>query len=168
MKKTLLVLVAALSMVPTFAQAELRIGTVQIAKVLQFVRSSEKWNSAEQRMQREFGPRAEALQERVKQFQRDAVAFRRDEMTMSEEQVLEKTKDLGGRELDLKAEQERFVRDQKRREQELLAELTGEIKVVVEAVARDGKYDLVLQDPLYVKPEVDLTEAVIRRLNNSN
>lgn len=165
--KKILLLAVALSFVPTWAQAELRIGTVRIAEVLRYVRSSDQWSSAESKMQAEFGPRAESLQERLRQFQKDAVAFKRDEMTMSEQQALETRKELGGRELDLKSEQERFVRDQQRREQELLAELTGEIKVVVEAVARDGKYDLVLQDPLYVIPDVDLTEAVIRRLRKN-
>ena len=36
----------------------------------------------------------------------------------------------------------------------------------INKIAKDGKYDLIVQDAVYISPRVDITEQVLKALNN--
>ncbi|MBI3171903.1 MAG: OmpH family outer membrane protein, partial [Hydrocarboniphaga effusa] len=54
------------------------------------------------------------------------------------------------------------------REQELRRELQAKFAKAIEEVAKEKGIELVLQDPVYAAPAIDITDEVLKRLSSSD
>jgi outer membrane protein len=73
-------------------------------------------------------------------------------------------KDLNTRQVDLNYAQKKFQEDLGNRDRELTQDLMGKIKSVIDTIAKEKGYDMVMQDPVYVNPANDITDEVLKRL----
>ncbi len=146
------------------ANAETRIAVISAAKL---VTSSPQYKSAEEAMRKEFEDRAKKLEADVKALAADIESFKRDADIMSGSERARKEKDLNTRRIDQGYAEQKFKEDFAGRRQELFNQVLANISEVIKAVAKEGKYAIVLQDPVYAEDSVDITETVLKRLKNS-
>ncbi|TAJ52425.1 MAG: OmpH family outer membrane protein [Nevskiaceae bacterium] len=152
----------ALLAVATSAQAETKILVVRSADV---VRDSVQFKAAEAKMKAEFEKRRADIEAQGKAFGDDVKAYQRDADTMSADQRAKKEKDLNARQVDLNFAQRKFQEDLQNRDRELTQDMMAKIKDVIAQVAKEKGADLIVQDPVFASPAVDVTADVLKRLN---
>ena len=145
------------------AQAEMKIAVIKSARLLQ---ESPQYKRAQQQMQADFADRAKALETEAKKLGEDIDEFKRnqDVMSLSERNRMEK--DINNRRVDFNYTERKFREDLQAREKELANTLMNQISSVIKDVASSGGYDLVLQDPVYASDAVDITDAILTRLES--
>lgn len=149
-----------LALAPGMAAA-IEIGTVRAQELVQ---KSPQYEKAEARMRSDFESRASELQEEAQQLQEDIQTFQKEADLMSAEDRTQKEQELSTRQNDFQLKQRRFREDVSNRERELYQEMMGKIRGVIEQVARERGLDLIMPDPVYASPELDLTDAVLKKL----
>ena len=75
-----------------------------------------------------------------------------------------KEKDLTTRRIDLESKGRQLQEDFNKSRQEQFAKTMGAIKNVIDAVAKERSLDLIVENPVYAKPEFDITDDVLKRL----
>ena len=143
------------------AAAETKIATIRASDLVQ---QSPQYKSAQARMKGEFEKRQSELQEQGKRLDDDVKKFQRDADTLSPEQRSKAEKDLFTRKNDLEFAARKLREDAQSRERELTVELMGKLRDTISAVAKEKSIDVVLQDPVYAVPALDITEEVLKRL----
>lgn len=146
------------------AQAELKIITIRAAEI---VAASPQFKSSQTSMKAEFEKRNDELETEARKFAEDTQKFRREADVMSSDARAKAEKELQTRRIDLDYKQRQFREDFQKRDRELSEKLMNSIKEVVVAVAKDQGADLVLQDPVFSAPGIDVTDEVIRRLQGA-
>jgi len=154
----------ALFAAATAAQAETKILVVRSADV---VRDSVQFKAAESKMKAEFEKRRADIESQGKAFGEDVKNYQRDADTMSADQRAKKEKDLNARQVDLNFAQRKFQEDLQNRDRELTQDMMAKIKDVIAQVAKEKGADLIIQDPVFASPAVDVTADVLKRLNAS-
>ena len=146
------------------AHAATNIAVINAAKL---VTSSPQFKSAEEAMRKEFEARAKKIESDVKALAADIEAFKRDADIMSGSDRAKKEKDLNTRRIDQGYAERKFKEDFATRRQELFNSVLADITEVIKTVAKEGKYDVVLQDPVYASDSIDITETVLKRLKKA-
>jgi outer membrane protein len=160
-KKLLPALGAFCFLIPGLASA-VEIGTVRAQEVVQ---QSPQYEQAEQRMRSDFEERASTLQAEARQLQSEIETFQKEADLMAADAREQKEQELTTRQRDFQLKQQQFREDVSNRERELFEGLMGEVRGIIEKVARDKGLDLIVSDPVYAKPSMDLTDEVLRRLS---
>ncbi len=163
MKRTpiLALALAAMLAFSAGAQAENRIAVINAAKL---VTGSPQYKAAEEAMRKEFEERAKKLEADVKQLAADIEKFKRDADILSGTERAKREKELNTRRIDTGYAEQQFKEDFAGRRQELFNKVLADISEVIKAVAKEGKYDIVIQDPVYADDNADITETVLKRL----
>lgn len=143
------------------ASADVRIAVINAGPL---VTSSPQFKSAEEAMRKEFESRAKKLESDVKSLGAEFEKFKRDADIMSSAERSQKEKELTTRRIDAAQAERQFKEDFATRRQELFQNVLADITSVIETVAKEGNYDMVLQDPVYAADNIDITETVLKRL----
>lgn len=160
---TALFVAASLMTVALPAAAQVKIGTIRANDV---VRESPQFKAAEERMKADFERRAVELQGEVRKFEEDLVKFQQEADLLSPTDRQRREQDLTTRQADLGLKQRQFREDVGNRERELFEGMMEKIRETIEAVAKAKKLQLVVQDPVYAEPSLDITEDVLKRLSS--
>ncbi|MBX6421067.1 MAG: OmpH family outer membrane protein [Nevskia sp.] len=144
------------------AMADLKIAVVRLGDLLQ---QSSAYKAASAKFQAEVKKRNDAIEAERKQLADDLQKYQRDAATMSPEQRDKTEKDLNTRQAQLDFDRRKAQEDLQNRDQELQAELLGKVKDVIYQVAKERGYDVVLTNAFAVNPSVDITDDVLKRLN---
>lgn len=147
----------------TVAQAETRIGFVNIAKVL---KEAPQADAARSKLEAEFAPRDEkivAMQRNLKQLEEELA---RDADIISDEMRKKKERKIVLEKREIKRTREEFNEDLNIRRNDELNKLQKLVYDTIVTLAKDEKYDLVVGDNvIYAAETVDLSEKVLKRLN---
>ena len=92
--------------------------------------------------------------------------FEREAPTLSEGQRASRQKQLLDQDRDFQRKRREFQEDLNSRKNEELQQVLERANKVVKQVAEAEKYDLVLQEAVYVNPKHDITDKVIKALNS--
>jgi outer membrane protein len=162
LKKLLLfVLAASLSMMTVSVAAEVKVGYVNVEKIMQSPASLETGK----KLQIEFGPRNAELQRFRKQIEDREALLNKDAPTMSESDRLSKFRELSSLKLEFERKQREQHEDFNLRKNEEKANLQDRINKAVTSVSKAEGYDLVLYGTAaYVGKKVDITDKVIKTL----
>lgn len=163
MLRIALISLAAL-LTSTAALAQSRIAVINSARLLT---ESPQYQAAGESMQKEFQKRAEELQSQARALATEFEKFKKDAEIMSSAERAKREKDLNTRRIDISYAERKLKEDVTVRERELTQKLMGEFQKVIEKVATEGKYDVVLQDPVYAAKSADITETVLERLKKA-
>lgn len=166
MKRTSIlgILLAATLLWSGHAAAETRIAVISAAKL---VTGSPQFKSAEDAMRQEFEQRGKKLETDAKSLASDIEKFKRDADIMSSSDRARREKELNTRRIDLGYAEQKLKEDFATRRQELMNNVMADISEVIKSVAKEGKYDVVIQDPVYAADSVDITETVLKRLQKA-
>ena len=164
-KTTKLGLALLLSLLmPLFAHAQqdLKIGFVSLDKIL---KDSTPAKAATARLEQEFSKREKDLQELSVKLKSSAEKLDKDAPIISDAERSKRQRELGEMDKDFQRRQREFREDLNQRRNEEMAAVLDRASKVVKQMAETEKYDLVLQEAVYVGPRIDITEKVLKALN---
>lgn len=162
-RNTSALLALALLSVSSLALADTKI---MIVRTDDMMRESPLVKAAQAKMKALFEKRGADLDVQIKQFQTDGEAFQRDNAIMTLDQKAKRQKELQTREVDIGLAQRKLQEDAAKQNQELLEDMNDKFRSVIEQVAKEKGADIVLQNPVYAVPAVDITGDVVKRLSS--
>lgn len=150
-------------LLPLSAQAELKIGFVNALKVMDVAPQVEQANS---RLEREFAPRQQNILNAQKQVRDLEDRLAKNAAIMTESESLKLGRDIRDKKRDIKRQQEEFREDYNIRRSEELDKLQKRIVEVIQAIAKEEAYDVILSDGgvVWASTRVDITDKVLKRL----
>lgn len=162
LSRLLICLCAAIAL-PAFAQ-EVRIGFVSTDRVFKEANSAK---ASQARLEQEFSKREKELNELGLSIKSGAEKLEREAPTLSETQRASRQKQLVEQDREFQRKRREFQEDLNARKNEELQQVIERANRVVRQVAEAEKFDLVLQEAVYVNPRLDITDKVIKALNAS-
>ena len=160
--KKYLVLITLVVFNINFAYAEVKIGFVEVQKIL---KNAPQTVEANKKLEKEFTKRTARLKKVVKSIKDKESAFRKNSMTMSEGERAKKQKEIQSLKIDAQRTEREVREDIDIRRREEIAKVQAQVNIAVEKVAKEQGYDLVLyQGVAYAGKKVDITSTVIKAL----
>ncbi len=157
---------AALCLVVSFAAParaqEFRIGFVNTDRIF---REANMAKAAQTKLEQEFAKREKEMADLGVSIKTAADKFEKDAPTLSESQRATRQKQLVEQDRDFQRKRREFQEDLTARRNEELQQVLERANRVVKQVAEAEKYDVVLQEVVYVNPKHDITDKVVRALN---
>jgi len=159
------VLLACMSMGPSLEAAEIKVGFVNVARLLEKAPQAEK---AKKELEREFAPRDKKLVAEQKEIKSLEEKLNKDAAVMSDSEREKLDKDILSRKRDAKRLQDEFREDFNLRRNEELTQLQKEIFEAIQSLAKEEGFDLLLTDGVvFASDTVDVTSKVEKKLEAS-
>jgi len=145
------------------AQAqEFRVGFVNTDRIF---REANTAKAAQSKLEQEFSRREKELNDIGNNLKSLSEKFEREAPTLSEAQRAQRQKQLVDQDREFQRKRREFQEDLNARKNEELQAVLERANKVVKQVAEAEKYDVVLQEAVYINPKHDITDKVIRALN---
>ncbi len=157
-----LVLAFALLFAGFVAAQEFKVGFVNTDKIFKEANTAK---AAQAKLEQEFAKREKDLITLGDTLKTGSEKFDRDAPTLSETQRNARQKVLLEQDRDFQRKRREFQEDLNARKNEELQAVLERANRVVRQVAESEKYDLVLQEAVYINPKHDITDKVIKALN---
>ncbi len=142
--------------------ADYKIGFVNTERLF---REAAPAKRAQQKLEREFAARDADLQRLTKQVRDLQQQLDKDGPTMGEAERRNKERDLANQTRDVQRMQREIREDINLRRNEELSGVQERANKVIQQIALDEKFDLILQDPVvYASQRIDITDKVIKAL----
>lgn len=146
----------------TINAAELKIGYVQVEKILQ---DAPQTTESSKKLEKEFAPRSQELDKMQKQIKDLETALDKDGLTMSETDRKNKERDVSNIKIEFQRKQRELREDLTMRKNEELATLQDRINKAVTSVSETEGYDLVVYSGVaYASKKIDITDKVLKSL----
>lgn len=146
-----------------FAQ-EFKVGIVNLDRIFREANSAK---TAQAKLEAEFSKREKDLNDIAAQFKTLSDKFEREAPTLSENQRNTRQKQLVDQDRDFQRKRREFQEDLNARKNEELQQVIERANKVVKTLAEAEKYDLIVQEAVYVNPKHDITDKVLKSLNAS-
>lgn len=161
LSKTFLGFIIAVAGLSASAQ-EFRVGIVNLDRIFREANSAK---AAQTKLEQEFSKREKEIVDLGTQLKTLSDKFEREAPTLAESQRNTRQKQLMDQDRELQRKRREFQEDLNTRKNEELQQVIERANKVVKTLAEAEKYDLILQDSVYVNPKHDITDKVIKALN---
>ena len=141
---------------------EFRLGFVSLDRI---IKEAVPAKSAQTKLEQEFAKREKELQDVGASLKGLLEKLEREAPTLSESQRASRQKQLMDQDRDFQRKRREFQEDLNARRNEELQQVFARANLVVKQVAEAEKYDLILQEAVYINPKHDITDKVIKVLN---
>ena len=141
---------------------EFKIGIVNLDRIFREANSAK---SAQAKLEQEFGKREKELSDVATQLKTLSDKYEREAPTLSETQRATRQKQLVDQDRDFQRKRREFQEDLNARKNEELQQVIERANRVVKTLAEAEKYDLIVQEAVYVNPKHDITDKVLKSLN---
>lgn len=131
-------------------QAETKIGVVNTEVIL---RDSPAAQAASKKLENEFAKRDKDINAQGRRLKSDIEKFEQNAGTMNEQERVRKQRDLQDRDRDFQRRQRELREDFNQRRNEELQKLLRQANTVIKNIAQREKFDLILQEAIYARPE---------------
>ena len=147
------------------AQAqEFRIGFISTDRIF---REANTAKAAQTKLEQEFSRREKELMDLGNTLKTNSEKLERDAPTLSEAQRVARQRQLSDQDREFQRKRREFQEDLNARKNEEFQLVLERANRVVRQVAEAEKYDLVLQEAVYINPKHDITEKVIKAINGT-
>ena len=142
--------------------AELKIGYVQVDKILQ---DAPQTAESGKKLEREFSPRSLELDKMQKQIRDIESVLDKEGVTLSENERRNKERDASNLKIEFQRKQRELREDINLRKNEELSSLQDRINKAVQTVSETDGYDLVVYGGVaYASRKIDITDKVLKLL----
>jgi outer membrane protein len=141
--------------------ADMKIGFVNTERVF---REAAPAKRAQQVLEREFSARNAELAKLEKQGRDMQTELERENVTMPESARREKERQLADISRDFQRKQREIREDLNLRRNEELARVQERATRVINQIAEQEKFDLIIQEAVFASSRIDITEKVIKAL----
>ena len=146
---------------PAQAQ-EFKAGFVNTDRIF---REASTAKAAQAKLEQEFSRREKELVDMGNTLKTASDKFEREAPTMAESQRTARQRQLVDQDRDFQRKRREFQEDLSARKNEELSQVLERANKVVKQVAEAEKYDVILQEAVYINPKHDITDKVIKALN---
>jgi outer membrane protein len=162
---TLLVaLMASLPISSASASDSIKVGYVNTQRIFRDAPTAVK---AAKKIEAEFFKRDQDLQRLAKQIQTLQESLEKNAVTLSESERRVKEKDLNELSRDFQRKQREFREDLNLRQNDENAAIIDKANKAIKLLAETEKYDLIVQDVVWVSPKLDVTDKIIKALSEA-
>ena len=141
---------------------DFRVGFVNTDRIF---REANTAKAAQAKLEQEFSKRERELNALGDTLKNASDKFEREAPTLSESQRVQRQKQLVDQDRDFQRKRREFQEDLNARKNEELQQVLERANRVVKQVAEAEKYDVILQEAVYINPKHDITDKVIKALN---
>ncbi|MGC7403407.1 OmpH family outer membrane protein [Pandoraea pneumonica] len=142
-----------------------RIAAVNSDRIL---RDSAPAKAAQAKLEAEFSKRDQDLQAMAARLKAMSDKLDKDNATLSDAERAKRQRDLAAADTEFQRKQREFREDLNQRRNEELAAVLDRANRVIKQIAETEKYDLIVQEAVYVSPRIDITDKVLKTLNASS
>ncbi|WP_287951891.1 OmpH family outer membrane protein [Diaphorobacter sp.] len=150
--------------VPAQAQ-EFKAGFVNTDRIF---REANTAKAAQAKLEQEFSRREKELVDMGNSLKSATEKFEREAPTMAESQRTVRQRQLMDQDREFQRKRREFQEDLGARKNEELGQVLERANRVVKQVAEQEKYDVILQEAVYINPKHDITDKVIKAMNAAN
>ena len=144
---------------------EFKVGIVNLDRIF---RESNTSKAAQVKLEQEFSKREKDIADLGGQIKAQSEKLERDSPTLSESQRNTRQRQLVEQDREFQRKRREFQEDLNSRKNEELQLVIERANRVVRSLAEAEKYDLILQEAVYVNVKHDITDKVIKTLNAGN
>jgi outer membrane protein len=159
-----LFLLGALALAAQVRAEDFRVGFVNTDRIFREANSAK---AAQAKLEQEFARREKELTDLGNALKTASDRFEREAPALSETQRGQRQKGLIDQDREFQRKRREFQEDLNARKNEELQQVLDRANRVVKQVAEQEKYDLILQEAVYINPKHDITDKVIRALNSA-
>jgi outer membrane protein len=161
----LLTLTAAVAPAGAMAQAQTKIGFVNVSRLLAEAPQAQAASAA---LETEFASRRRDLENQQKDLKAREEKLQKDGAVMAENERRNAEKTLRDGQRELARKQNEFLEDLNVRRNEALGQLQRAVVQEIQAYAKTAGFDIVVADALYASPSLDITTQVLTALQSRN
>ena len=161
-RQWLVIILGALVLAAQARAEDFRVGFVNTDRIF---REANTAKAAQAKLEQEFSRREKDLNDIGNNLKTLSDKFEREAPTLSESQRAQRQKQLLDQDRDFQRKRREFQEDLNARKNEELQAVLDRANRVVKQVAEQEKYDLILQEAVYINPKHDITDKVIKALN---
>jgi outer membrane protein len=92
----------------------------------------------------------------------------KDSAVLADSDRNRRQRELSDLDRDFQRKQREFREDLNQRRNEELAQVLERANRVIRSIAEQRKYDLIVQEAVYVNPRIDITDEVLKALNSQS
>ena len=156
-------LTALLGLTLVAAQAqEFRIGFINTDRIFKEANTAKQ---AQIKLEQEFSRREKDLNDSGQALKTAIEKFEREAPTLSETQRNSRQKQLGEQDRDFQRKRREFQEELNARKNEEFQQVLERANRIIKQVAETEKYDLVIQEAVYISPKHDITDKAITAIN---
>ena len=159
---SLAIVLGALAAAAPAQAEEFKAGFVNTDRVLREANSAK---AAQTKLEQEFSRREKELVDQGNALKSATEKFEREAPTMAESQRVQRQRQLVDQDRDFQRKRREFQEDLTARKNEELSQVLERANRVVKQVAEAEKYDVILQEAVYINPKHDITDKVIKAMN---
>lgn len=141
---------------------DFRIGFVNTDRIF---RESNPAKAAQTKLEAEFSKREKELADLGVQLKAASDKFEKEAPTLAETQRVSRQRQLVEQDRDFERRRREFQEDLGIRKNEELQQVIERANRVIKQVAEGEKYDLVIQEAVYINPKHDITDKVLKAIN---
>ena len=156
-----LVTLAAAAAPLASAQAQVKIGVVNVSRLLQEAPQAQAASAA---LENEFAARRRDLENQQRDLKAKDDKLQKDGATMADADRRNAEKVLRDGQRELSRKQNEFLEDLNVRRNEALGQLQRAVLLEVQTYSKSAGLDVVVADALYASPSVDITSQVLTAL----
>ena len=144
---------------------DFKVGIVNLDRIFREANTSK---AAQAKLEQEFSKREKEIADLGGQIKAQSEKLERDAPTLSESQRNTRQRQLVEQDREFQRKRREFQEDLNSRKNEELQLVIERANRVVRSLAEAEKYDLILQEAVYVNAKHDITDKVIKALNAGN
>jgi outer membrane protein len=156
--------VCLLPFMTAYAQDGAKIGFVSTERIF---REATPAKTASAKIEQEFSRRDKELQDLGARLKGMSDKLDKDAAVLSESERVKRQRELADLDKEFQRKQREFREDLNQRRNEELATVLERTNKVIKQIAEAEKYDIVFQEAVYASPRIDITDKVLKALNNS-
>jgi len=143
--------------------AQTKLGYVKVDEVIRKVNIAKQ---AEDRLKKEFAPRDNELKKMGAKLKNLAGKFDKEQSVMTNSDKQKVQREISNLEKEIQRKQRQAREDLTQRKNEELAAVVEKARAVIKKIAIEEKFDLILENSVYASPNIDITQKVIKALND--
>jgi outer membrane protein len=162
--KTAALFIAAFFVVSGVQAQEMKVGVVSTERIF---REAAPYKAAQAKIEQEFSKRQKDLQDQAARLKASADKLDKDAPVLSDSERSKRQRDLADMDKEFQRNQREFREDLTQRRNEEMANVIDRTNRVIKQIAEAEKYDLILQEAVYISPRIDITDKVLKALNKT-
>ncbi len=159
----MLIALAAVALVGAKAQAEVKIGYVDMQKAIQTTKAGQK---AKKDLEAEFEKRKKSLQSKETELKKMGEELEKKAMVLSEDVRMSKQKEFQEKMMEFQQTVQKNQKEIQDQERKLTEPILKKLQAVIEEMAKKDSYTVIMEKRengvLWAQKELDITEQVVK------
>lgn len=156
--------VLSLCFMPAALAADASIATVRSSEILQ---NAPQFKAGRDRLEQQFSSRTKSLESEAKRLADDIKAYQQQGAQLSAEERVRREGDLMNRKLAFEQKSQQLQQDRQEEEREVFSMMMADLKRVIDQIAKEKAYTVVIENPVFSAAQHDITAEVLTRLRTS-